>query len=331
MPAWSIPPLDAESLAALAAIEAPSRPGPLPGSRRTTADTWTIGRSRDEVIAAYQAPGAPIPSGATAAVEDGVLIIRAPFSTTCLLFSDAPSGCRYALVPGPTLRVTGGGQLAPQGAFFTIVGIDEINPADGKPKVSLFAAPRLGDQPWVLLISQDDDSGSLGAVCMKGTIADLQRGGGDPDQLEGASAPATLEITPRGAIAHFRLGNSPVTVEARRTHSLQAAFAAAGGFAPPAKRDPALQITCVTKRESSTLDQRIAAVGGHDAGGRPWRMDVDELIARIEAGQAYWMGDADAAVDVVVDTGTSGTKYPKAAGEGANALLHLPKCRALQG
>jgi hypothetical protein len=233
------------------------------------------------------------------------------------------------LVPGPTLRVTGGGERAPQGTFLTIVGIDAINPFDGTPQRSLFATPRVGDQPWVLLIApDDDDAGQTKALCLKGTYADLQRGSGGIGSVA-VSVPATLEITPRGATARFQIGGSAVTVEARRTHSLVAALAAAGAFTPPVPRDPTLQVTCVTKRASSTLDRRIAAVGGHDAHGKPWRLDADELVARIEAGQAYWIGDADDPVDIFVTTGTSGTKYPKAEGEGQNALLHLPKCRAL--
>jgi hypothetical protein len=329
MPDWSLPSPDAEVLAALEAIEAPSRPGPLPGSRRVTADTWAIDRSPREVLAAYQAPGAPIPAGATAAIEGDVLVIRAPFSTTALFVSDAPSGCHYRLVPGPTLRITGGGERAPQGTFFTIVGIQAVNPMDGTPQPTLFTAPRVGDQPWVLFIARDDDSGRMMAICLKGTYTDLQRASGDEGTAD-VAVPATLELTPYGATARFELGGSAVTVDARRTHSLQAALTAAGAFTPPAPRDPTLQVTCVTKRASSTLDRRIAAVGGHDAHGKPWRLDADELVARIEAGQAYGIGDADDPVDIFVTTGTSGTRYPKAAGEGQNALLHLPKCRALK-
>jgi hypothetical protein len=326
---WAPPLLDEDSFAALAAIEAPSRPRPLPGSRRVTAETWLIDRSRDDVIAAYQASDAPIPPGATVAIEEGVLVIRAPFSTTCLLFSEASSGCRYALVPGPTLRVTGGGAQAPEGEFFTVVGIDESN-LDGVPQLSLFAAPQVSGQPWVLLISQEteDEGGATSATCLKGTFADLQSG--DADASAWANAPATFEKTPRGITARFTLGGSEVVVEARRTHSLREAFAAAGAFDPPA-RDSALQITCVTKREHSTLDQRIASVGGHDAAGKAWRMDVEELVTRIEAGEAYWMGEADAPIHIVIDTGTTDTKYPKAMVDGTNVLLHLPKCRALKG
>jgi hypothetical protein len=329
MPDWSLPPPDADTMAALAAIEAPSRPGPLPGSRRVTADTWAIDRSPSEVLAAYQAPDAPIPAGATAAMEGDVLVIRAPFSTTGLFFSDAPSGSRYMLVPGPTLRVTGGGDRAPQGTFFTMVGLDTVNPNDGTPRLSLLTLPRVGDQPWVLSIGVDDDSGQMMAICLKGTYTDLQRAGNDTDAAD-VAVPATLVLTPRGATAHFTLGRSAVTVDARRTHSMVAVLAATGALTPPAPRDPTLQVTCVTKRASSTLDRRIAAVGGHDAHGKPWRLDADELVARIEAGQAYWIGDADDPVDITVATGTSGARYPKAAGEGQNALLHLPKCRALK-
>ena len=334
MPSWSMPPLDAEAAAALAAIEAPSRPAPLAGSRRIGTNRWMTAQTREAVIAAYQAADAPVPAGSSTELQGGVLIVRAPFSSTCVLFSRAPSGCRYSLVPGPTLRITGGGALAPQGAFFCAVGLDSISLDTGSPQTSLFAAPVVGDQPWVVFVAQsiDDDTKAITttAICLKGTYAELQRASGNGDDTGPAGVPATIVLTAEGASATFMLGGSTVTVEARRTHGLTEALAEAGAFDAPPKPAATLQVTCVTKRTGGTIDTRITAVGGR-AGGKPWRLDAAELVARIEAGQPYWIADDSGnPVPIVVATGTSGTKYPKASGDGQNALLHLPKCRAVK-
>src|SRR3954470_5047294 len=109
MSAWRVPRIDAKAFAAISALEEPSRPQPLPGSIRAGERIWRTTLDQKAVIAAYSKKGAPVPAGSKLTEQDGVLVVRATFGATCVMFGPAPAGSSYSLMPGPTLHVEGKG------------------------------------------------------------------------------------------------------------------------------------------------------------------------------------------------------------------------------
>jgi hypothetical protein len=325
---WCPPPISAQARAALARLEAPSRPGPLPGSRRAGASAWQIGLERDDVIAAYQRPGAPVPEGATTAVERGVLVIRAPYSTTCVLFARAPAGVVYSLVPGPTLEIMGG-TAAPAGAWYAAVAVDNQNLNTGEPQLSLLVPLEDGDADWLLWVSEDEGgpAGRGKAILEQVDLARLRDA--QSNGLEDKAVPARIEQRDGRVHAVFKRGRQAYEVTATRTHSFCALLQTIQAPAPP---DPARRVRCVTKRAGAPLHERIAAVGGV-TGGKPWRLDAATLVARLAAGDEFHLQADDDADPVPVELaeGPGGVQHPvvKEPGGRRNLLLGLPKCRAV--
>lgn len=353
MSGWSIARLDEAARAALAAIEAPSRPGPLPGSRRVGNGSWRDARTPAQVAAAYARPGAPVPPGSAVSRVGDAVVVRAPFSTTVVLFDQAAKGSAYRLAPGPTLRVSGGKGTVPEGEFFVAVGYDAVNPMNGQPRQALLATFESGGKPWTLWVGEPDaedgggapdgsgDGAGAGgadgtsdqppatqAIFVQATLADLQTMG---DSLGVKPLSAVLTPTPAGAHARLGRGAKAIEVEAIRTHSF-CGLVTAQGIQPAQPPDDEHTVRCVTKQSTGPMDRRILGVGG-TAHGKPWRLAADELVRRIEAGERFVALDDDEPVLITVATGTSGAKYPlaKRSGERSNVLIGLPRCRKLHG
>ena len=90
------------------------------------------------------------------------------------------------------------------------------------------------------------------------------------------------------------------------------------------------QVTCITP-DGADADQRIdaigGAVGGHNNG--PWRLNIDEAIARIEdRTYEFWTYACGQVAEVVVAERGNGRKYLKTTADGVepNNLLALPTC-----
>jgi hypothetical protein len=325
MSVWTAPPLDAKAFAAIAALGEPSRPQPLPGSRRAGERVWRTALGRDAVIKAYSKKGAPVPAGSTLVEQDGVLVVRAPFGDTCVMFGPAQTGASYSLIPGPTLHVDGKG--VPTGDRYGACGIDDMNLNTGKPQISVVAFLKEGDQQWLLWVSENEDGKGKGMGLLEPVKPeDLHNQDNSP--LEGKAKPATIRRTASGVETSFKRGSSTIKVAATRTHSMCALLTT---MAPaPEKLDPSHRLMCVTKTSSGPMDQRIQGVGGVTA-GKPWRLDAATIIARIEAGERFYVQEPDGEdpVFVTVDKGTSGTKYPlaKKSGDRRNLVAGLSKCR----
>jgi hypothetical protein len=300
--------------------------------------SWSIKRTREQVVRAYSARNAPVPKGAHAGREGDGLVIRAPFSTTAVFFErSSPKDCVYSLVAAPTLVVEGGGGKVPAGEFSVAVGYDDTSFQTGKPRVAMMASLEAGGKPWVLWIGdaeRDEDGNGAGgskprprALYVQAAMAELQQMG---DQLEGSAVPAKITARPDGLHATFKNGRSTVTVDATRTHSFCGLLLATGIQAAGSAPDDEHVLTCVTKEPSATLDRRVAGVGGK-AHGKPWRLTTDDVVGRIEAGERFYLKDTgdDAPLPVSVAVGTTGAKYlsAKRSGERGNAVLGLPKCR----
>jgi hypothetical protein len=90
------------------------------------------------------------------------------------------------------------------------------------------------------------------------------------------------------------------------------------------------QVTCITP-DGSDPDQRIDAIGGSTGAqnGGPWKLPIDEAIARIEDGTYhFWTYASGRRADVIVARRPSGRKYLKTTADGVepNNLLALPRC-----
>jgi hypothetical protein len=116
------PPPSARALAAMAALQAPSLPGPLPGSTPVGGTSYLAAGACADARAAYKAVGAPIPAGSTLADgPNGILLINAPFRQSAVSFEDGQAGCYYHILGAPTIHLLGAGPV-PSGDSFAAVG-----------------------------------------------------------------------------------------------------------------------------------------------------------------------------------------------------------------
>lgn len=327
MTSWRPPRPDAKTVAAVAALEEPSRPRPLPGSIRAGERSWRTALSREDVVKAYSKKGAPVPRGSKLREQDGVLVVDAPFGATCVVFGPSQTGSSYSLMPGPTLRIEGRGGV-PAGDRFGACGVDDVNVNTGKPQASLVAFLKEGDQTWMLWVSENERGPRGKGMGLLEPVKPEDLRGNDSSALEDKAKPATIKRTDDGVTASFKRGSSTIKVTGARTHSLCAVLTTMAP--PPPKLEPSHRLTCVMKASSGPMDQRIQGVGGV-VGGKPWRMDAQTLIARLEAGDQFYVQeeDDDDPVFVAVETGTTGSKYPlaKKSGDRRNFVVGLPKCR----
>ncbi|MDZ4366471.1 MAG: DUF3892 domain-containing protein [Afipia sp.] len=91
------------------------------------------------------------------------------------------------------------------------------------------------------------------------------------------------------------------------------------------------QVTCIVP-DGNDADQRIDAIGGSTGAtnGGPWKLLIDDAIARIENGTfEFWTTANGSTVDVVVAKRSNGRKYLKTTADSyePNNLLALPTCR----
>jgi hypothetical protein len=113
---------NARAQAAVAALQASSLPGPLPGSAPIGGTNYLAAAACADARAAYKAPGAPIPAGSTLADgPNGILFVNAPFRQSAMTFEDGKAGCYYHILGGPTIHLSGAGPL-PSGDSFAPVG-----------------------------------------------------------------------------------------------------------------------------------------------------------------------------------------------------------------
>jgi hypothetical protein len=277
-------------------------------------------------VKAYSKKGAPVPGGSKLREQDGVLVIDAPFGATSVVFGPASTGTTYSLVPGPTLRVEG--RNVPSAERFGAVGIDYENLNTGKPQLSLVSFLKEGDETWLVWVSENERGARGKAMGVLEPVKPEDLRNTESSPLEGKAKPGTIERTDDGVTASFKRGNATIKVTATRTHSMCAVLTTMAP--PPPKLEPSHRLLCVTKASSGPMDKRIQGVGGV-TGGKPWRLDTATLIARIEAGEQFYVQEEDDGdpVFVTADTGTSGSKYPlaKKPGDRRNLVVGLSKCR----
>ena len=90
-----------------------------------------------------------------------------------------------------------------------------------------------------------------------------------------------------------------------------------------------VQITCVTKPDRNSAEDRITHVGGIGGGG--WKWTAERVVASIEAGtNTFYVMDAvgHRSEVGVVDPGNGRRKYLRTHADGKwnNNLLALPEC-----
>ena len=100
-----------EVSAALERLSAPSVPRPLPGDPVVAVGWYGHVAGCDDARAAYQAAGAPLPTGATATVDGaGNLQVATAYGPAGVVFANNADGsCTYTVEAAPTLVVSGAG------------------------------------------------------------------------------------------------------------------------------------------------------------------------------------------------------------------------------
>jgi len=138
-------------VAALELLGQPSRVRPLPGDPEIASGLVERAGSCDAVRSAYQAPDAPVPTGATATIVAGNVGVTARFGTSGVVMADgAAATCQYVVPALPTLVVTGAG--APEVATYTnvvcadLLGITLIGADYDGPDGPLFIGQSTADE-----------------------------------------------------------------------------------------------------------------------------------------------------------------------------------------
>jgi hypothetical protein len=117
---------DATVVAALARLEEPSHPGPLAGDPLAGLDEWSHPGACTDVAGAYQAAGAPVPTGATVTPgRRGSFTVAGPFGTSGIFVEEHgdQGHCDYGIATAPTVEVTAPGVTT---AAFEPVGCASI-------------------------------------------------------------------------------------------------------------------------------------------------------------------------------------------------------------
>jgi hypothetical protein len=89
-----------------------------------------------------------------------------------------------------------------------------------------------------------------------------------------------------------------------------------------------VEIECINKLPRLDPHQRISYIGGQNADGSRWKLDLDKAIVGIESGKwAFWTTGGGRLVDVIIAI-HSGHKYLKTVSDGVQPdnLLSLPEC-----
>lgn len=314
MNGWRPPSPSDAALAAITELVAPSRPGPLADAVEISVGTFQRSGTPAGVAARYAAANAPVPAGATVHILDGYPVVEAPLSRVAILpAASEPHHAAFRLAEGPLIQVAGGSGI-PNGEWFVPVGITR----SPEGVAALMAFLPVDPTGWVV---QFDLGGADGAAELA-----IDRGG--PTSLPPAPSfqPATLTTIPTGAaVVVGQAGGREVTVTCYPSHDM-AEFRAVSGMNSAPSLPAGHQITCSTRKSTGSLDQRILAVGGTES-GKAWRLTTQDLIARLDKGDLFYVGERDSPTFVLVSTGTTGTRYPLARDGRTNALLGLPKCR----
>jgi hypothetical protein len=213
-------PWSEEVLGALDKLERPSRPVPLSGSRPAGPDSYVIDRSVEETRAAYEAGEAELPEDSTVERAGPVVIVRAPFTETGIVFSKTSAGCMYTFLRGPTFEMTG---FAPTGdvrAYAPVV-IETEDMMSGEPKNMLVSELSVDGKPWLVLAGRLEEGKrkrkrEVGAI-VQTTFLEAQK---QEDDFDPPKWPARFHLEDDGCRVKIGEPDGLVTIRARRTHGL---------------------------------------------------------------------------------------------------------------
>jgi len=154
---WQPPAWDDSVTAACAAFETPTIPLPLSGSTSAGGSVWFTDLSAADLMAAYQAPGAPVPVGsAVQRSSDTIVVVTGPFRTCAVFAEDTPVGSVYTITPGPSLVISGAGPDL-DGTYFCHVAPSPFDPdPDGR---SIFAAVQGRQHLWLVMVATSQEEG----------------------------------------------------------------------------------------------------------------------------------------------------------------------------
>jgi hypothetical protein len=221
-----------KAIAALSRLEEPSGPRPLPGSVGAGPDSFVIEASPAEARDAYQAPDAPLPAGSSVERAGVVVVVRAPFGDTGILFSTASAGCLYTFLREPTLEIEGFPEL-PHMRAYAAVAYEDKDLMSGEPASQLLSEFWVEDKPWLISAGRLDegrrrDSREGGAI-LQTSFKEAQALG---DDFRPPNWPARFTPHAAGVGVVIDAPDGPVTVRARPTTGLcglMASLAAPGG------------------------------------------------------------------------------------------------------
>jgi hypothetical protein len=125
--------------------------------------------------------------------------------------------------------------------------------------------------------------------------------------------------------------HAPSAAHATTAAVLRSGFLSHAGDAPFVAPTPGLpaRITCVTKRNRQSINERIARLGGINADGSPFQLTLDEAIAAVKQGVDFYVErPAGDRVRVIVAHSARGFEYLRTTADGdePNNLLALEEC-----
>ena len=258
---WTLPFPTARGRAAIRQLAAPSLPRPLPGSRPLGNGQGWVARTPEQVVSAYTASTAPLPTDATVTVEaHGVVQVETPLRHSAVLVSARPGGSVYTIAGSPTLELRGGG-LVPDFTGFVRVAAAAMD-AGG---LGFMAQVDLDGKPWVVMVASDDPSDSEPVDTVSGQSAGmrlslapgpLQAGAEDGPPKGTRTARCQVSVDEGMTVATAVISRKTVTVRARVTDTMAALLPA-----------PTAQLT-VSKKWGRHRSRPVLSGEGFDAGER---------------------------------------------------------------